>query len=125
LVSIAPRRYGPSTESVALVRRMVAGHLVGETTECRDVVVCVASELAANAVLHAGTPYIIQLRIGDVVRVEVTDLAPIAPFVWPVAEDARSGRGLLIVSALSASWGVDWRDTWKVVWAEIARDRAD
>ena len=122
MVPIASRRFGPSTESVALVRRMVAGHLAGETAECRDAVVCVASELAANAVVHAGTPYIIQLRIGDFVQIEATDLAPIAPFVWPVTEDARRGRGLLIVAALSADWGVDWRDTWKVVWAEIARD---
>jgi len=122
LVRLVSRRFAPSAESVAVVRRMVAGHLTDETPGCRDAAVYVASELAANAVVHAGTAYIVELLIGDVVRVDVTDLAPIAAFVWAVSDDAVSGRGLVIVSALADRWGVEWRDTWKVVWAEIARD---
>jgi hypothetical protein len=123
-VRLASRRFGPSTESVAVVRRTVASHLTEETDACRDTAVTIASELAANAVLHARTAYIVELLVGEVVRIDVTDLAPIAPFVWPVSDDALSGRGLLIVSALADRWGVEWRDTWKVVWAEIARDTA-
>ncbi len=124
LVRIASRRFAPSIENVAVVRRMVAGHLVDETPACRDAAVYVASELAANAVRHARTAYIVELAIGDVVRLDVTDLAPVAAFVWPISEDALSGRGLVIVSALADRWGVDWHDTWKVVWAEIDRDSA-
>jgi anti-sigma regulatory factor (Ser/Thr protein kinase) len=98
---------------------MVAGHLHDAQPACRDAALCVASELATNAVVHARTPYIVGLHMGEVLRIEVTDAGLGAPVLRSVALGAEGGRGLLIVSELSGQWGVDWIDDCKVVWAEI------
>ena len=119
---IPMRHFPPAPASVAEVRRMVAGHLGDVPEACRDTVVCIASELAANAVLHAGTAYVVELQLGDVVRIEVSDTGPPAPFLVAVPPTAESGLGLSIVSKLSDRWGVEWLDECKVVWAEVPFD---
>src|SRR3954453_15972801 len=87
------RYFAPSSESVASVRRMVASHLCDASTACRDAVVCIASELAANAVLHAGTAYVVEVKLGDVVRIEVSDTGPPAPFLVPLPPSVERGFG--------------------------------
>jgi hypothetical protein len=114
-------RFPPTPRSVASVRRLVAAHLDDMEPACQHAIVPIASELATNAVLHAGTPYFVELYLSDVVRIEVTDSAAAAPFMRVVSRDATSGRGLFIVAQLSARWGVDWLDESKVVWAEVPR----
>ena len=101
---------------------MVAGHLADLPAPCRDAAVWIASELASNAVHHAATPYVVELLVGETVRIEVTDLAPVAAFLRVVPAEPERGHGLLLVSELAARWGVDWRDDFKVVWAEVPRD---
>lgn len=122
LALVLSRRYPPWPDSVHQVRSAVAGCLGGETAACREAVVLIASELAANAVVHAGTPYVVELRLGDTVRIEVTDSGSAAPFVRLAPPDAESGRGLFIVATLAARCGVDWGDEYKVVWAEVTLD---
>ncbi|WP_307808166.1 ATP-binding protein [Streptomyces oryzae] len=92
----------------------------------------VVGELAANAALHGRVPgrsFRLRVRTADapgVLRVEVTDTrserAPDAaqpPYVPPV--EAESGRGLLLVAAMSERWGVTYGPLpRKTVWAEIA-----
>src|SRR4051812_31930734 len=113
------RRFPPTAESVAQVRRMVADQLQDMGQSCRDAVLLIASELATNVVRHVRTPYVVELHVRDPIRIEVTDLEPGGRFLRPADPDAESGRGLVFVSALAARWGVDWRDEWKIVWAEV------
>ncbi len=49
----------------------------------------------------------------------VWDASPLPPLPGDVGEDAESGRGLLIVQAISARWGWDFPPgmSGKVVWA--------
>jgi hypothetical protein len=52
----------------------------------------------------------------------VWDASPLPPLPGDVGEDAESGRGLLIVQAVSARWGWDFPPGMggKVVWAVLA-----
>ncbi len=87
---------------------------------CDDVEL-VVSELVTNAV-RAGSPTVIVSvsleRTRIVVRVK--DHAVGWPEERRAAVDDPGGRGLPLVSALSASWGVRLVETGKVVWAELA-----
>lgn len=83
------------------------------------------SELVTNAVLHAGTTVRVAMRLDDFrLRIEVQDQHP--GRVLPVgaarpSDDSEHGRGLLITAAVASSWGVDYTDSTKRVWLEIAR----
>lgn len=103
---------------MATLRRFVARDLDHAPPECRDTAVLIASELATNAVIHARTPYAVELRLGGVVRIGVADAALSAPVLREDPGDGGS-RGLFIVSKLAHRWGVDWVDGGKVVWAEV------
>jgi anti-anti-sigma regulatory factor len=86
-----------------------------------DTAQLVVSELVTNAVVHAGTPIRLTLRLvlGDLdiaVRddangtVRITDDDPDAVF---------TGRGLRLVDALASRWGSFYPDEGKVVWATV------
>jgi anti-sigma regulatory factor (Ser/Thr protein kinase) len=96
----------------------------------------IVSELATNAVKVAGPPdrdanwseaekvaaiHVRLLLFRTSIVIEVWDGEPTAPMPQDVTGDQESGRGLAIVTALSAKW------SWfraphggKVVWAELA-----
>jgi anti-sigma regulatory factor (Ser/Thr protein kinase) len=79
----------------------------------------ISSELATNAVLHAGSTFSIAVRVEDsTLRIAVGDAHPLAAGngegLLP-----RRGHGLGLVDALSARWGVDCTSEGKVVWAEL------
>lgn len=86
----------------------------------------VVAELANNAATHgrvSGRDFRLNVTVRDdkQLRIEVTDTrserlpTPEAP-----ADDAETGRGLLIVDALADRWGVDHGPVpRKTVWAEI------
>jgi anti-sigma regulatory factor (Ser/Thr protein kinase) len=71
----------------------------------------VATELAANAIEHAGAEIfgldLMSLGGSGAVAVIVTDPSPSPPVQRHPAGDTERGRGLNIVAALSVSWG--WR----------------
>lgn len=79
----------------------------------------VASELTANVVEHgAGRPCVRFERRDDGLLISVTDDAglPLRPRRRPAVEER--GRGLLLVAALTASWGAEATPAGgKVVWA--------
>jgi anti-sigma regulatory factor (Ser/Thr protein kinase) len=83
----------------------------------------VVTELVTNAVIHAATPSELRLRYADgVLRIEVADGNASRPRPrTPMAGD-ETGRGLLLIEALSRTWGCDADDAGKVVWAELARE---
>lgn len=80
----------------------------------------VTSELATNAVLHGGGLTSVEVtRIGDGVRVTVTDRSPLPPILPAVSETAMTGRGLRLVSAIAARWGYEPQPRGKAVWADL------
>lgn len=113
--------------SVRDARHFVASTLDqwGVADVCDEAFV-VVTELASNAVLHAGTPYEVRLALTpQSVRIEVADEGPGTPEPRPPTPGGVSGRGLFMVAALSVSWGVDTgSDGHKVVWSELARPDA-
>ncbi|WP_302622452.1 ATP-binding protein [Streptomyces sp. WMMB 322] len=90
------------------------------------------AELAANAATHGRVPgrsFRLRLLTGPglllpgTLRIEVADardeFGAMAP--EPLAPDAESGRGLLLVDSLAHRWGVSPRDpSGKTVWAELS-----
>jgi serine/threonine-protein kinase RsbW len=77
--------------------------------EVADTAVLIISEFVANAVVHSGSTVIsCALHLGGgLLRIEVTDegTGRTSPVVRHVTPDELSGRGLLLVSALSEAWG--------------------
>ena len=85
----------------------------------RDVELLV-SELTANAVLHAGSPFDLDVELdGAVVRLAVRDDEVDVPRLRSAEPSAVSGRGLLIVDRVADRWGVDAGPHGKVVWCEV------
>ncbi|MFJ2304650.1 ATP-binding protein [Streptomyces sp. NPDC087787] len=121
-----------ATRRGARLARLLAAHQLTEWgrphgTEGHDTVVLVVAELAANAVLHGRVPgrdfaLALFLEEGrDVVRIEVTDTHPARPARMAPGPDQDGGRGLVLVDALAADWGVrDRLGPGKTVWAECA-----
>jgi CheY-like chemotaxis protein/anti-sigma regulatory factor (Ser/Thr protein kinase) len=80
----------------------------------------IVTELATNAVLHADSPYEVRLsRANGAVRIEVADADAGTPEPQPFSAVDETGRGIVIVSAISASWGIDAQPHGKVTWAEL------
>lgn len=81
----------------------------------------IVSELVTNALRHGRCPYIlsVSLTAGEI-RVAVEDLGQGPPSTERAHEvDDATGRGLLIVSRLAGSWGVEHQEPGTTVWATI------
>lgn len=83
----------------------------------------VVGELAANAYLHAGTAFTVSLQCADQrVSIEVEDSSSKKPVLRVGPPDALQGRGLLLVDAISLTWGTRETADGKIVWAEVGTD---
>ncbi|MEU8677167.1 ATP-binding protein [Streptomyces sp. NPDC048560] len=91
----------------------------------------IVAELATNATVHGRVPgrdfrLELTVRNDSLLRIEVSDtrgecVPPGPGAVKPPADDAETGRGLLIVDALADHWGVTPGPVpRKTVWAEIS-----
>ncbi|MFE3325070.1 SpoIIE family protein phosphatase [Streptomyces sp. NPDC059176] len=100
--------------------------------------VLVVSELVTNAVVHAGTNVEVVTRLDAAVDddpaalvVEVADHHPTRAVRSDGSEppavpgEPEYGRGLQLVAALAASWGITYRPGLKTVWARLALDGCD
>ena len=96
--------------AVDAIGRIGAAHLAGD-------VALVATELAANALVHARSAFTIALSCGDeVVRISVRDGSRMPRSGLPAAPL----HGLGVVAALALRWGaVPFGDNGKAVWAEL------
>jgi PAS domain S-box-containing protein len=125
----AHRSFAPEAKSVsrarAFTRRTLEGWGAGELVDSASLIV---SELVTNAVVHTGTPTRLALWLqGHELCVEVEDRHPgrALPITAQVApETAEHGRGLLITTSLSSTWGVEYTPTSKRVWARFSADGA-
>ncbi|MFE0516480.1 PAS domain S-box protein [Streptomyces sp. NPDC058964] len=78
------------------------------------------SEVLTNAVLHAQGPIGLHVcRTDTELTIEITDHNPHLPQPRVAAEDAESGRGLLLVRALADDWGVRPTDRGKTTWFSL------
>ncbi|MET9956022.1 ATP-binding protein [Streptomyces sp. NPDC006339] len=88
-----------------------------------DTAELLVSELVTNAVTHTGSRTIgvaVTRPVETTVRIMVldTDRTEMPPPAAPGA-DEESGRGLVLVGALSDRWGVERVTTGKRVWCEL------
>jgi anti-sigma regulatory factor (Ser/Thr protein kinase) len=117
----AVREFAPSPRAVRAARMFAVATVTGwgvDPTEVETVV----GELAANAYVHAGSPFTVSLRRGDShLEVEVADQSLRMPVVASgVPADAPRGRGLIMVGSIASEWGARLTEAGKVVWAELA-----
>lgn len=88
-------------------------------------VVHLASELAANAIVHTasgrgGTFSVAVFRLPGCVRVEVRDRGSAkTPVAHSSGHGRESGRGLALVAAIAARWGHYGGRHGRVVWFEV------
>ncbi|MDP8960703.1 MAG: PAS domain S-box protein [Actinomycetota bacterium] len=111
----------PEAGSVGRARHLVSESMTASGhQDLVDVATLLVSEVVTNAVLHAGTDIRLtcrQSRAG--VRVEVFDRSPLLPTVRHYDAEATTGRGLDLVSALAARWGIDCAEDGKTLWFEL------
>jgi anti-sigma regulatory factor (Ser/Thr protein kinase) len=115
-------RGDPEAPSAArrFVTSLLARRPYGDRVAAADVRL-VVSELATNAVIHAGTSFSVAVCCnGSAIRIEVQDASGAAPVMRANKPTARSGRGLLLVDAVTRDWGVEPGPDGKIVWAELA-----
>jgi anti-sigma regulatory factor (Ser/Thr protein kinase) len=87
-----------------------------------DLAVLLTSELVTNALRHEVTG-IVTLAItcsGGHLRVDVHDTSRALPMLVDAPVDAETGRGLMLVSTLSAEWGFYRTPAGKAVYFTIA-----
>ncbi|WP_051807448.1 ATP-binding protein [Actinoplanes subtropicus] len=120
-------RLPPRPDRVRDVREL-AGHACHRwrLPHLLDDTALVASELASNAIEHAGTDFVVTMsRDAGRLHVAVQDGAPAFPRPHrassaglPAPAQAR-GRGLLVVQAICVAWGAMPTRGGKVVWATL------
>jgi hypothetical protein len=115
--------FPPSSSSPAAARRFVQTSMAAWGNEqCSDDAVLIVSELVTNSIEYSSTSaVVVDLASSDgVVYLAVTDSATNnLPVLRRPGQGTHAGRGLRIVSASAAWWGVTASADSKVVWAEL------
>lgn len=113
---------GEDIEAIREGRHFVREQVVARgAVEVVDDAALIAAELLANAHQH-GVPPVTVCVVGgsDVVRIEVTDTNPRSPVRPTESVTNMTGRGLALVEAISARWGIERVPAGgKTVWAEL------
>ena len=113
------RVYPGTLEAVRDARRFVHACLDADRRGVQDSLL-VVSELASNAVRHAGSAFAVNVTLlNDAVRVGVRDMSPAAPRLLPMTSTVETGRGIATIAAVSNRWGIDSHRVGKTVWAEV------
>jgi len=112
----------PSLASAREARSFVRGtacDVLGE--EGLATVELLTSEVVTNALLHGrDAPRLVVACRGQTVRVSVEDADPRWPTRQSVPETEMRGRGIALVDALAAAWGIERLDqVGKRVWFEV------
>jgi anti-sigma regulatory factor (Ser/Thr protein kinase) len=119
----------PVTANVRAARIFVADHLAayGEPELVQETAALLVGEVAANAVLHAGSPFTVEIATaGDRVRIEVCDQDPTVPTCQPPQPGQVSGWGMHLVDKMATRWGAERiPGDGKCVWFELATSPAE
>jgi anti-sigma regulatory factor (Ser/Thr protein kinase) len=105
---------------VAVARRAVCAMADVVQPRRASSIVQVTSELAANAVEHAGPP--VELKAYATAQrfvVQTTDRSALPPVRRRLGREDERGRGLTLVEALADTWGVRLGLGGKTTWAEF------
>jgi anti-sigma regulatory factor (Ser/Thr protein kinase) len=126
---------GPGKSSVRQARELVRKRLSEYgLQDLVDIAELLVSELATNAVVHAGGRYRLTLSLGvGILRCEVADERrhlPRPPHRQAESDanpdfDSENGRGLFLVDALAHRWGSRLVEEGKEVWFELQLDASD
>jgi serine phosphatase RsbU (regulator of sigma subunit)/anti-sigma regulatory factor (Ser/Thr protein kinase) len=125
---VAAATYDPHSAAVPAARRFVRETLTSwQVPGCGDLLAdaeLLTSELVTNAVLHAETAVRVTCRAhGCEFEVSVLDRQPectIPGGPGHLADaDREAGRGLVLLAALSSSWGVTYAPAAKTVWFRL------
>ena len=123
VIDAATARFPAGADAPLAARRFVSSVLERQPYEGRVATAdakLVISELATNAVLHAGTPFSVTVRPnGSTVRISVRDWSAAQPLMRNGSLTALSGRGLHLVAALADDWGCETDRDGKSVWADL------
>ncbi|QMU66865.1 SpoIIE family protein phosphatase [Streptacidiphilus sp. P02-A3a] len=107
-------------EEVGRARRLVREQLAQwGLDELAETTALLVSELVTNALRVAGNRVQLQLMRVDKLLVEVSDDDHNLPSLEPSEALDEDGRGLSLVSQLSARWGTSRKAVGKVVWFEL------
>ena len=114
----ASRDAGAGRKARALVRDALRDwDLAGMVDDAALIV----TELVTNAVKHGKSDFRLQVsRTPGAFRIEVVDEGEGTPEPQPLDIEAEGGRWIMLVDAMSSSWGVESVPGGKLVWAEIA-----
>lgn len=95
----------------------------GVSDDVVETVRLLVSEVVSNAVLHARTPFAVDIEGDDVaIRVAVVDRDSRTLIRRNHRVDAATGRGLVLLDELSTAWGVEPSTDGKRVWFEVRTD---
>jgi anti-sigma regulatory factor (Ser/Thr protein kinase) len=114
-------------DAVPKARRLVASVLKGCPSSVVADAELIVAELATNALLHGAPPVRLRLKAdNDRIRIELEDTGRTVPVRIRHSTQAMTGRGLDLVAAIAADWGVAPSDDGKTVWAEVVEaERSD
>jgi hypothetical protein len=100
--------------------RQLVGQLTGADV---DAAVLCTSELVTNALVHATGEVGLHLEgwADGTVRLRVCDHSSAPPRAGAPSTVPEASRGLLLVDALTARWGVEPAPGGKAVWCDIPR----
>ena len=116
---VQTRIFPAEVRSSRLARSFVQQELAGYDSHLVDDVVMTTSELAANAVIHGCSEFVVSIaRSPAELRLSVGDSGPGQPTLRS-DRMGPAGRGLYLVDALATRWGVERKAEGKVVWAHF------
>jgi anti-sigma regulatory factor (Ser/Thr protein kinase) len=122
---VPSRSFPAYAPSVPDVRRYVTDALGDLPADMREIAGLLVSELATNAVRHAGGQFGVQVQYtpeNGLVWIGVTDTGPGDPVLQTPPMTAERGRGLRLVGTLADRWGMRRRrgTPEKTVWFELS-----
>lgn len=115
---VAEREFPPSRDQSTVARHWLTSVQSRWGLPEDPTVELLASELIANAIVHAATPFTVTLAVAEgVAEVAVTDTEEGWPKPGDLADlQAQSGRGIAMVAAMAEGWGVAALPLGKQVW---------